>query len=180
MWSKNHSFLSKISKTIFSALIIPKNPNEKKFDFWTKTMDYPLRKMSIFLAPFKTLTFWSKIILFYQEYRKERFFLTWLNQKNLHEKSSIFGQKPWTNPSEKCCFWHFIELQFSGVKIILFYPKDQKMIFTNLFYPKKIDKKKFDFWTKTVDYPLWQNSMFCPFKNLISSGVKIVLFYPEY
>ena len=74
LWSKNHSFLSKISKTIFSDLIIPKNPNEKKFNFWTKTMDYPLRKMSIFLAPFKTLIFWSKIILFYQEYRKKRFF----------------------------------------------------------------------------------------------------------
>ena len=29
-------------------MIIPKNPNEKKFDFWTKTMDNPLRKMPIF------------------------------------------------------------------------------------------------------------------------------------
>ena len=93
--------------------------------------------------------------------------MTSLHQKNPDEKSSIFGQNPWTNPSEKCCFWHFIELQFSGVKIILFYPKDQKMIFTNLFYQKKIDKKKFDFWTKTVDYPLLQISMFCTFKDLI-------------
>ena len=57
-------------------MIVQKNPNEKKFDFWTKTMDYPHRKMSIFLAPFKTLIFWSKIILFYQEYRVERIALT--------------------------------------------------------------------------------------------------------
>ena len=29
-------------------MIVQKNPNEKKFDFWAKSMDYPLRKMSIF------------------------------------------------------------------------------------------------------------------------------------
>ena len=40
-------------------------------------------------------------------------------------------------PSQKCCFWQFIEPQFSGLKIILIYPKDQKMVCTNLFYPKK-------------------------------------------
>ena len=131
--------------------------------FGQKPWIIPLKKCLFFLAPFKTLIFWCKIILFYQEYRKKRLFLTWLHQKNLHEKSSIFGQKPWTNPSEKRCFWHFIELQFSGLKIIPFYPNDQKMIFTNLFYPKKINKKKYDFWTKTVDYPLSQISLFCTF-----------------
>ena len=47
-WSKNRSFLSRISKTIFSDLISPKNTNKKNFDFWTKTMDYPFRKVAIF------------------------------------------------------------------------------------------------------------------------------------
>ena len=38
-------------------MIVQKNPNEKKFDFSTKTMDYPLRKMSIFWHFLKRLLF---------------------------------------------------------------------------------------------------------------------------
>ena len=40
------------------------------------------------------------------------------------------------------------------------YPQDQKMIFTDLFIQKKISKKKYDFWTKTMDYPLRKMSIF--------------------
>ena len=75
----------------------------------------------------------------------------------------MFGQNHRLTPQKNVVFWHFIELQFSGLKIILFYPKDQKMIFTDLFYPKKINKKKYDFWTKTVDSPLWKISLFGTF-----------------
>ena len=57
------------------------------------------------------------------------------------KRSSIFGQKPWTNPLEKYPFWHFLELQFSGLKITLFYPKYQKIIFTDLISPKKKIRK---------------------------------------
>ena len=32
---------------------------------------------------------------------------------------------------------HFLKVQFFGLKFILFYQKDQKMIFTDLLYPKK-------------------------------------------
>ena len=68
-----------------------------------------------------------------------------------------FGQKPWTDLLGKGrFFWPSSERYLSGLKIILFYPKDQKLIFTDLFNPKKINKKKYDFWTKTVDSPLWQ------------------------
>ena len=41
-------FYLKYQKTILSDLIIPTNPNKKKFDFWTITEDYSLRKMPIF------------------------------------------------------------------------------------------------------------------------------------
>ena len=86
-------------------MIIPKNPNEKKFDFWTKTMDYLLRKMSIFLAPFKTCIFWSKIFLFCQEYRKKKFFSDLITpKKNQMKRNSIFGQKPWIIPLGKRLF----------------------------------------------------------------------------
>ena len=53
------------------------------------------------------------------------------------KRSSIFGQKPWPNHLEKYRFWNFLELHFSGLKIILFNPKYQKIIFTDLFSPKK-------------------------------------------
>ena len=76
------------------------------------------------------------------------------------KRNSIFGQRPWTNPLEKCRSWHFLTVQFSRLKIIFFYPQDQKMIFTDLFIQKKITKKKYDFWTKTMDYPLRKMSIF--------------------
>ena len=79
------------------------------------------------------------------------------------KRNPIFGQKPWTKPLEKCRSWHFLTVQFSDQKIIFFHPQDQKTIFTDLFYPKEINNKKYDFWTKTVDSPLWQISLFCTF-----------------
>ena len=41
-------FYLKYQKTIVSDLIIPKNPNKKIFNVSTKTIDYLLKKMSIF------------------------------------------------------------------------------------------------------------------------------------
>ena len=54
------------------------------------------------------------------------------------KRSSIFGQKPWTNPLEKCSFRHFLELQVSGLKIILFYREYKKALFSDLITPKKL------------------------------------------
>ena len=48
-------------------------------------------------------------------------------------------------------FLSLIKLQFSGLKIILFYVEYQKTIFSD--FSKNTYKKKFDFWTKTMDYP---------------------------
>ena len=81
-------------------------------------------------------------------------------------KSLMFGQQPWIIPLENVYVLHFLKVQFSGLKIILFYPKDQKIIFTDLFSPKNTNKKNFDFWPKKMDYPL-RNDHFCrPFKTL--------------
>ena len=95
-WSKNYSFSSpEYPKTIYSDLISPKNTNKKNFDFWTKTMDYPLRKMFIFFRLFKTLDVWSRFF-FYPEYQKT-IFSNIITSKTLVRKSLNFGQKPWTN-----------------------------------------------------------------------------------
>ena len=88
-------FSPECPKTIYSDLISPKNTNKKNFDFWTKTMDYPLRKMSIFFRLFKTLVVWSRIF-FYPEYQKT-IFSNIITSKTLVRKSLNFGQKPWTN-----------------------------------------------------------------------------------
>ena len=84
-WSKNYSFSSpEYPKTIYSELISPKNTNKKNFDFWTKTMDYPLRKMSMFFRLFKTLVVWSK-----------NFFLSRIS------KNDLFEHNYFKNTSEK-------------------------------------------------------------------------------
>ena len=112
---KNHSFLSIISKTIFSDLICPKNRNEKNFDCWAKTEDYPLRKMSIFLD----LSFGSRNLSFLSKIWK-KMFSDLIIPKTKMKRNSIFGQKPWTNPLEKCRSWNFLTVHFSGLKIIFF------------------------------------------------------------
>lgn len=38
-WSKNHSFISGMSKNDFSGLFCPENTNEKKNDFFDKARD---------------------------------------------------------------------------------------------------------------------------------------------
>ena len=88
-------FFSRISKNNISDLISPKNTNKKNFDFWTKTMDYPLRKMSIFFRLFKTLVVWWGFF-FYPEYQKT-IFSNIITSKTRVRKSLNFGQKPCTN-----------------------------------------------------------------------------------
>ena len=55
-----------------------------------------------------------------------------------------FGQKPWNNLG-KIDFWRSSERYLSGLKIILFYPKYQKTVFSDLIIPKYPNEKKFDF-----------------------------------
>ena len=48
-------------------------------------------------------------------------------------------------------FSTFLELHFSGLKRILFYPEYQKMFLSGFFWSKKKNEKKVDFLTKTMD-----------------------------
>ena len=48
-WSaKDFFFAQNNKKTIFSVLICPKNTDDKKFDFLTKTTDLPVGKFRFF------------------------------------------------------------------------------------------------------------------------------------
>ena len=139
----------------------------------------------------------SKVILFYQEYIKKVSFLSWLHQKTQMKKSSIFGQKPWIIPLGKCLFlapfktltfWSKIILVcLALLRTILFWSKQHsflskisKTISSDLIIPKKKSEKRFDFWTKTIDYPLTIMSIFWHFLKRYFSGLEIFFFYPKY
>ena len=72
------------------------------------------------------------------------------------KKKTIFG----LTLLENVDFLSLLKLQFSSLKIILFYVEYQKTIFSDLISPKNTNKKKFDFWTKTMDYPPRKMSLF--------------------
>ena len=93
-----------------------------------------------FLALFRTLIFWFK----------NQSFLSKISKNDLYKlvppppkKSLMLEQKPW--------------IIFSGLKIIRFYPKYQKTIFSDFIVPRNPYEKKFDISTKTMDYPPYEN-----------------------
>ena len=61
-----------------------------------------------------------------------------ISVKTQIRKSSIFGENPWTN-------------QFFSLKMIVFYLKYRKTIFSDIISDKNSDKREFDFSTKSMD-----------------------------
>ena len=147
---------------IFSDLICPKNTNEKNFDSWAKTEDYPLRKMSIFLDLSKLWFSGLKLILFYLGYQRT-IFSNIISSKTLMRKSLNFGQKPCTNLLGKGRFLALLRTLPFWSKRHSFLSKILKTIFSHLIIPKKPNEKKFDFWIKPIDYALTIMSIFWHF-----------------
>ena len=79
-------------------------------------------------------------------------------------------------------FWTFLELQFSGLKSILFYPQYQKIFLFGFFGSKKKKyEKKVDFCYKNHGLTRLQNvDFFKSFLAVFFCGLKSILFYPEY
>ena len=81
----------------------------KNFDFLTKTLDWTLWKISLFLKFLKSHFSGLERIHFYPEYKTS--FLAWVAPKTQMVKSSIFWQKPWRNPVGRFrffgIFWNF-------------------------------------------------------------------------
>ena len=168
-----------MNKPCFLTWLYQKTQMKRSSSFRQKPWTISLGKC-LFLALFKTLIFRSKNHCFLSRIYKKTLFSDLITQKNPSEKSSIFGQKLLTNPLEKCRFWHFLELQFACLKIILFYPEYHKMTFTNLFSPKKSKWEKV--WSLNKNHGLspLENVDGLHFLKLYFSGLKIVLFSPEY
>ena len=102
--------------------------------------------------------------------------MAWFAQKTKVIKSSIFWQKPWTPFGKFQFFGHFYKFLFLVEKAYFFIENIRKRSCLARFAQKNIDDKKFDFWQKTMDLPLWKNSMFWTFFKLSFSGLKGLLF----
>ena len=161
-WSKNQSFLSKISKND-PTCFLPKKEWKKSLMFGQKLWISPFGKCRCFAL-----------------LKREKIFSNIIGSKTLMRKSLNFGQKPWTNFVGKGRLLAlFTTLPFWS-KIILFYLKHQKINFSDLIIPKNPNEKKFDVSTQTMDYLLRKMTIFWQFFKYWFSGLKIILFYPEY
>ena len=111
--SKNHSFLSKISKKHFFWLDYSKKTKWKEITFLEKNYGLSLYENMYFLARFKTWIFWSKIILFYPEYQKKKVFSD-LNtpKKPKWEKVWYLEKNHRLSPFENLAVLHFLKLFF--------------------------------------------------------------------
>ena len=123
--------------------------------------------MSIFW-PLITLQFLRlKMIVFYLKYPKT-IFSGIISVKNSDKRNLDFWTKfmALTSLKKMSSFWPLLKLKFSNLKMIVFFHKYRKTIFSDIISVKNSHKKNFDFWTKSMDLPLWKMSIFWPFLKL--------------
>ena len=73
-----------------------------------------------------------------------------ISVKNSDKRNSFFGQFSWTNPFGHVHFLALLKLEFFGLKMIVFFHKYRKTIFSDMSSVKNADKRKFDFSTKSI------------------------------
>ena len=102
LWSKKHSFLSRISKNVSFWLFFAQKKHMRKMSiFWQKSWKKPWKKTMQnvdFFRLFENFTFEVQKALFSIYNIRKCFFLAFLAKKKHIRKRSIFWQKPWTNP----------------------------------------------------------------------------------
>ena len=158
---KNFIFYPEYKKNVSFLLFCSKKKLiRKRSIFWQKPWTNPFAKCRFF-SVFWNCSFLSKKHSFLSRIWKNVSFCFFFAQKKHMRKRSIFWQKPWTNPFAKCWFFStFSDLHFWGPKSFIFYPEYQKMFLYGFFCSKKTYKKKVDFLTKTMNWPLWTMSIF--------------------
>ena len=151
----------------------------KRSIFWEKPWTNPFAKCRLFSSLWE-LHFWGpKSIIFHPEY--QRMFLSgFFCLKKTDKKKVDYWQKPWTNPFAKCqYFLTLLELHFSGLKSIVFYPEYQKMFLSGFFGSKKNIWEKGRFFDKNHVLTLCKMSIFFTLLEFHFSGLKSILYYPE-
>ena len=179
--SKWHSFLSRISKNVsFWPFLLNKNI-WKKVDFFNKNHGLtPLQNVDFFRLC-ENFTFEVQKTLFSIQNIKNFFFLPFLLKKNLIRIRSIFWQKPWTNPFEKCPFFGIFRTSLFRSKKLYFLSRISKNVSFFLFCSKKnLIRKRSIFWRTPWTKPFAKWRFFSNFLELRLSGQKRILYYPEY
>ena len=102
---KKDSFLSRKSKNVSLWLFLLKRNIKEKGWFFDKNHGLtPLQNVDFFRLC-ENFTFEVQKTLFSVQNIKKCLFHAFLLKKELKRKRSIFWQKPWTNPFEKCRFF---------------------------------------------------------------------------
>ena len=125
-----------------SGFLRSKKTYEKKSIFWQKQWTNPFAKCRFFFDFVRTSLLRSKKHYYLSRISKNVSFWLFLLKKAC-KKRSISSQKPWTNPFAKCqYFLTFLELHFSGLKRIVFYPEYQKMFLFGFLCSKEQMRKR--------------------------------------
>ena len=171
-WSKQHSYLSRISKNNVFWLNLPKKYEWENIRFFHKNHGLTLSQISFFLTFLKHRFSGVNSILFYPEHKKTTLFLLNLSKKWPWENIQIFEKKHGLTPLENFDFSDFL-------KISLFWSKKHSL-------PSRISKKNL-FWLNLPKKYQWENIRFfhknhglTPLENVdFSDFLKISLFWSK-
>ena len=130
---KSILFYPEDQKIFLSGFLCSKEQISKRSIFLEKPWTNPLHNVD-FSKFFRTYPLWSKKHSFLSRISKIFLSAFCCSKKKHMRKRSIFWQKPWTNPFKKCrYFLTLLEIHFSGLKRILFYPEYQKIFLSGYF-----------------------------------------------
>ena len=152
--SKKHSLLSRISKYASFLLFLLKKNIWWKGRFFDK--NYGLTPLQIvdFFRLCENFTFQVQKALFSIQNIKNVSFWLFLLKKKIWEKGRFFDKNHGITPFKMPIFLTLLEVHFSGLKSIIYYPEYQKMFLSCFVYSqKKTYKNKVEFLQKPCSNP---------------------------
>ena len=101
-------------------------------------------------------------------------------KKTYKKKVDFFDKNHGLTPLQKANFFDFGRVSLLRSKSIFYYPEYQNIFLSCFVCSKKTYKKKVEFLPKTMYKPLCKMSVFLTLLELNFSGVKRILYFPEY
>ena len=165
--SKKHSLLSRISKNVSFWLFLAKKNIWEKGRFFDKNHGLNVLQNVDFFDFFRTSLFRSKKHSLLSRISKNVSFWLFFAEKKHIRNRSIFWQKPFTNPFAKCGFFELLlELHFSGVTSVLYFPEYQTLFLSGFFSQKKHIRKRSIFLNKPWTNPFGKCRFLIFLKNV--------------
>ena len=107
-------------------------------------------------------------------------FLLFLLKKTYKKKVEFLPKTMYQPLCKMSVFLTLLELNFSGVKSILYFPENKKLVLPGFFCWKKKMRKRSIFWQKPWTNPFANCRFFSTLWELHFWGPKSFIFYPEY